>query len=158
MNLKLALAASLSSALLCTALPASAQKMYRCGSVYQDRPCASGTESKTLSGGGVPTATASAASAVAADAECTKRGSAAQKIKWVREAGKTEEQQLVGATSQYDRDLIADVYQRQGTSGQVRAAIEADCMQAKQRAAQAAALLEAMRKAQGAGGKDAKQP
>ena len=42
-----------------------------------------------------------------------------------------------------DRALIADVYSRAGTSGQVRASIEADCMAERERAAKAGLLPEA---------------
>lgn len=66
------------SVLLITASSgASAQKMYRCGSVYQDRPCDAGVTEKVLrsSAGEAPSASTSKP---AADPYCIKRGADAR--------------------------------------------------------------------------------
>lgn len=131
------------AAIACTATSAYAQKMYRCNNTYQDHPCSGGQESKVVGNDtGRVSAQASLASPKISRA-CSQRGVAAQKIKWVREAGQTQQQQEAVATGSAERDLIADVYNRQGTSGQVRAAIETDCMENEDREARAAALVEA---------------
>lgn len=131
------------AAIACTATSVSAQKMYRCSNTYQDHPCSGGQESKVLSHGAKSAPAEASPASGKVNLACSQRGVAAQKIKWVREAGQTQQQQEAAASSGMERDLIADVYSRQGTSGQVRAAIEADCMAEHERAARAAALLEA---------------
>jgi len=128
---------------------AQAQKVFRCGSNYQDRPCDSATPSKEVRGltpGSVPVTS----SAPVADANCVKRGADAQQIMWAREAGKTAEAQTTQATSEDQRRLIADVFNRRGSAVEVRNAVQANCMEEKAQAAQAAALLAAAMKAQGA--------
>lgn len=116
--------------------PAQAQKMYRCGSNYQDRPC-SGQDSRVVSSSGAGPA---AAASAPVDAACTRRAAEAQKIAWVRETGKTEAEQAAAQPAQ--RDLVAEVYRRRGSSLEIRNAIESECVVEKERAAQAAALLE----------------
>ncbi len=120
-------------------LPAAAQSMYRCGSTYQDRPCEGKQAGKLIGGSSSSTPT----SATASDVECTKRGSDSLKIVWKREAGAMQDQQLANASSASEQKLINDVYARRGTSSDIRAAIEADCIAAKEKAARMAALLEA---------------
>lgn len=125
--------------------PAHAQKMYRCGNAYQDRPCAGEQQGKVIGSTG-----ASPPSAVpAVDGHCAQRGANAQKIMWAKEVGRTEEMQLSAASGAEERKLIADVYRKRGSSVEVRAAIEADCTAERQRAAQAAALVEAAARLQG---------
>jgi hypothetical protein len=126
---------------VCMAMPATAQKMFRCGNTYQDRPCEGEQEGKVVKGMSAPDAPSSAQSRVTPD--CSQRGIAAQKIKWARETGQTQEQQEAAASSETQRNLIADVYSRQGTSVQIRAAVEADCMTERERAARAAELPKA---------------
>ena len=130
------------------ATPVSAQTMYRCGNAYQDHPCGGGQAGKVIGVGSSPNAASTAAAASRVSAQCSQRGIAAQKIKWIREAGETQQQQLAAASGSADRSLVADVYSRQGTSVEVRAAVEADCMAEQDRAAQAAALLEAANRLQ----------
>lgn len=124
---------------------AHAQKMYRCGNTYQDRPCTGEQPGKVIGSTGTP----QPAAAPATDAYCARRGASAQKIMWAKEAGRTEEMQLSAASGAEERKLIADVYRKRGSSVEVRAAIEADCTAERQRAAQAAALMEAAAKLQG---------
>lgn len=128
------------------AASAHAQKMYRCGNTYQDRPCTGEQPGKVIGSSGTPQ-TAPAGSS--ADPYCARRGEKAQKIMWAKEAGRTEEMQLSAATHPEDRKLIGEVYRKRGSSVEVRAAIEADCMDERQRAAQAAALIDAAAKLQG---------
>jgi hypothetical protein len=128
-------------------MPILAQSMYRCGSTYQDHPC-EGTQknSKVMSGTGV--SGSSSAAGTVSDATCMKRGTDAQKIVWAREGGAMLDQQLAKANSVSEQQLINDVYARRGTSSDIRAAIEADCIASKERAAQAAALLDTVRNGQ----------
>ena len=135
---------------LLLSMPIFAQQMYRCGSTYQDRPCDGAQPGKKLGGSGNSSAAeASSSPKPAVDLNCTRRGSDAEKIKWTREAGRTEEMQLAAARDSGQRALISEVYGRSGTSGEVRAAVEAECMAEKDRAAQAAVLMEAAAKLQG---------
>jgi hypothetical protein len=102
---------------------AHAQKMYRCGSAYQDRPCEgaqAGKEMRNFAGAST-TPTRSVA-----DAQCAYLG---------------EESMKVLANRPGDHWLIETVYLKRGTALEVRAAIEATCMADKERqaASQAAA-------------------
>jgi hypothetical protein len=130
-------------ALLGAAQPAAAQKMYRCGSVYQDHPCAGEQPGKVIGHSG---ATLSE-SMPKVDADCTARGVRSQKISWSREAGRTQDEQLRDAPQ--DTGLINEVYSQRGNAGAVRAAVEANCMAAKERALRAAALESAAAKLRG---------
>lgn len=118
---------SVISLALCSAV--SAQQMYRCGSTYQDRPC-TGKDSKVIAG---ISSTATQQSASKSDPACTRLGADAQKIKWAREGGRTEELALAAARNASEKQLVADVYARSGTSGEVRAGVEADCMAEKEK-------------------------
>jgi len=139
------------AALACSVLPASAQTMYRCGNAFQDHPCGSGQAGQAIGTGASPAAARASAASPRLSAECAQRGIAAQKIKWMRDAGKTQQDQLAAA-GQDQQELIADVYRRQGTSVQVRAAIEDDCIAEQERTAQASALLAAANRAKGGNG------
>ena len=139
------LALLLMTAIACCTTSASAQTMYRCGSSFQDHPCSAGQAGTVI---GTTPAHAAAQAPTAAvtsgpSAQCSQRGLASQKISWNREAGKTQQEQVAGATGSFQRDLVAEVYSHRGTSVEVRAAIEADCKAAEDRAAQAAALIDA---------------
>lgn len=123
--------------------PAQAQTLYRCGSTYQDRPCAASD------GRVVGRSAPAVAPASATDADCAQRGEAAQRLTWLRQAGATQEQQLhelqqrrAGAAT--DAQLIAEVYRLRGTAPEVRAAIEAQCMADKERTARDPALAAAV--------------
>lgn len=124
------LAAALVAALTAGVAPAQAQKLYRCGNAYQDRPCdANQPAGKVVGSTGVN----NAAAAPVVDAACRKRGAGAQSIMWAREAGRTEADQLAQAATEEDRELIAEVYARRGTALEVRTALETDCMERKAR-------------------------
>lgn len=138
---------SLSVLLLLAGMSATAhaQKMYRCGNTYQDRPCSGEQQGKVIGSTGTPRP----AAAPAADPYCAQRGEKAQKIMWAKESGRTEEMQLSATANAEERKLIGEVYRKRGSSVEVRAAIEADCAEERQRAAQAAALIDAAAKLQG---------
>ena len=134
----------LTLALACGAASAWSQTMYRCGNAYQDHPCSGGQQGRVIGTAAGPEAARASASSPQGSAQCAQRGIAAQKIKWMREAGRTQQEQ--SAAGGADANLIADVYNRQGSSTQVRAAVEADCNADQERAAQAAALVDAASK------------
>lgn len=113
--------------------PAQAQTMYRCGKTYQDRPCDNGQQGKVIGSSEAPRASPKSV----ADASCARRGEDAQKIVWAREGGALQDKLLAEARSGERRKLIADVYAIRGTTGEVRAAIEADCIAEKEMAAKA---------------------
>jgi hypothetical protein len=71
------------------------------------------------------------------------------KIMWAREAGATAERQLSETNRPDERKLILDVYQKNGTAREVRAAIEADCIAEKERLALAAELAATAAKLSG---------
>lgn len=127
---------------------AAAQKMYRCGNAFQDRPCDAGQAGQVVG----RATTAAAQAAPTSDAGCRQRGADAQKMAWAREAGLTLAQQLEkidGARASasrkaYERNLVTQVYQRRGSSAAVRAGIEADCVAEKQKAAETAAAAKAL--------------
>lgn len=130
-------------------LSGAAWAQYRCGKVYQDTPC----EGQGKSGGAITSSSAyearpNAASTSGKDEYCTRRGLAAQKIKWGRESGLTAETQLSSTSDPEEKRLISDVYRRAGNSVDVRNAVEADCLAERERAAQAAALIAAANKLQ----------
>jgi len=130
---------------------AQAQNMYRCGSVYQDRPCDAGKAGKVV--GSTGTGAAPETQAGGFDAECAQRGKDSLKIVWAREGGATEERLLSEASSSRDRRLIQNAYRRPGAASTVQAAVEADCVAEKRRAEQDAAIaLAAALRAQREGG------
>lgn len=126
--------------------------MYRCGSVYQDRPCdgaqAAGTEVRDFS---APSKADPNALQNGADSGCRQRGIDSQKIVWSREAGATADKQIAdlsamrGNANQTEdqKSLIVAVYQKRGSAPEVRAAIEADCVADKKRAELALEALAA---------------
>jgi hypothetical protein len=136
---------------------AQAQKMFRCGSTYQDRPCEGATPGKTVRDFSQP-ADVPSATGQPADASCAKRGADAQQIMWAREGGKTADALIAQATNDDQARLISDVYNRRGSAIEVRNAIQAQCMEEKAQAARAAAMISAALKAQGAGAAPAATP
>lgn len=146
-----AAAAAVLGAVLCASV--EAQTMYRCGRQYRDRPCDAGQQGRAV---GSATSSQPAAKAVA-DAGCAQRGSDALKIVWAREGGATAERLLsdiegkdISASKKTEESkLVQDVYRKRGSAPQIRAAIEADCVTEKEKAAQAAALAAAAARLQG---------
>jgi len=129
--------------ILCSAFFAQvhAQSMYRCGTVYQDRPCAGAQQGKVIghTGASQPSTTATISGA------CARRGAVAQKLAWAREGGATEERALGEARSAEERNIILEVYRNRASAPEVRSAVEADCSREKERSEQAEALLDAAR-------------
>lgn len=119
-----------------------AQTMYKCGTVYQDRPCASGTAGKAIGSTGTGGA-AAPAPASAAQAECAQRGRDSLRIVWSREGGATLERVLSEASTPAQKRFVEDVYRRPGAASTVQVAVEADCIAEKQRLEQEAALAAA---------------
>ncbi len=118
---------------------AMAQKMYRCGSVYQDHPCSGEQPGKVIGSYSAPNPEADTAKA--ADPACAARGVRSQKISWAREAGRTQEEQL--NASPRDSDLILEVYGMRGSAPTIRAAVVANCVALRERENQAAMLEDA---------------
>jgi hypothetical protein len=124
--------------------PVYAQKMYRCGSQYQDRPCDAGQKSKTVGSTGV----GASANTPSGDPQCAQRGKDALKIVWSREGGATQERLLSDATNAEAKQLVIDVYRRRGSAAEVQAAVEADCVVQKEKQERADALATAAARAQ----------
>lgn len=128
--------------------PSHAQRMYRCGNVYQDRPCEDAQAGKELRHTGVaPTPLASAST----DSQCRQRGLDSQKVVWARQSGALADKLMGEARTEEEQTLIADVYRLpRGSAPEVRAAIEAECVAAKKQLALAnAAAMAAAMAAQG---------
>lgn len=123
--------------------PVQAQKMYRCGNAYQDRPCEGAQpatrEVRNFAGAAAP------AQRPVADAHCARLGEEAMKIVWARENGATREQQLGWGTQ--SQQLVDSVYYKRGSAPEIRAAVEAECVADKER--QAAALAATAARIQG---------
>ncbi|RZI84573.1 MAG: hypothetical protein EOP38_08450 [Rubrivivax sp.] len=116
--------------------------MFRCGSSYQDRPCDAGQPSKVVGSGGARATTQAVAAPASVDGDCADRGTRAKQIAWGKEAGKTADVQVAAARSEDERQLVTQVYRQRGSSLDVQNAVQAECMAQKERAAQAAALME----------------
>lgn len=123
------------------ALPGHAQKMYRCGNAYQDRPCENTQQSREVRNFGGASHTPADRSNT--DVQCVRMGEEAVKIVWARESGATQEQQL--ASRPQDRWLIETVYMRRGSAPEIRSAVEASCMAERERQAAAMAAAAAAR-------------
>ena len=124
-------------ALLVCTQAAPAASFYRCGSSYQDTPCASaGVNNKTIKSSAKTTSSVSSNDDLQQfakiDADCKQRGDATKKISWAREGGKTLDQQLESAKDGHTQALMRDVYNHRGSSLDIRNAIEQECMQQKE--------------------------
>ena len=133
------------------ALPASAQ-MYRCGNVFQDRPCEAGVNEQRINTTGSRPATGSANVPSAATlasphaAQCARVGEHAQRISWKREGGATMERQISEAGADQNMvNLVIQVYGRRGSAPQVLAAIEAECVAERENQVRATEALRALR-------------
>jgi hypothetical protein len=126
------------TALACA--PAQSQTMYKCGKVYQDRPCDGGQKGRAIGSTG---AAAPASQPGAADAECAQRGRDSLKIVWSREGGATEERLVAEASTAEQKRLVHEVYRRPGAASTVQAAVVADCVAEKQKLELDAALAAA---------------
>ena len=147
----------------------AAHAVYRCGNVYQDRPCDDkGPQTHLTPGvkaapapatGGTPAQPAGASPFAPA---CARVGDEAQKIAWKREGGATQEKLMAELANQGSRSetaaIIESVYRKRGSAPEIRAAVEAECIAQKQQAADTAAALAALRAQQGQQGGAAPAP
>lgn len=139
---------------------APALALYRCGNVFQDKQCESGTQID-LSPSGRPQAappaptprSAPPANAATFAIACSRIGEQAQRMTWKREGGATQDQQLAErATVLSPADqakTVGAVYARRGSAPEIRASIEAECIAEKEKEAEAAELLKQLRKQAG---------
>lgn len=140
---------------LCVATQASA--LYRCGNVFQDKPCEAGVQERRLapSGRAAPAAPA-AAPAVAGSPHgphCARVGEHAQRFSWQREGGATLERQLQdNAANPEFAPILQAVYARRGTTPEIRASIEAQCVADREKAQRAAEVLQQLQKQAGQAG------
>lgn len=144
------------AALMSMAGFAHAQKMYRCGNAYQDRPCegtqAQGKVVNNWSG-------SSSGGSLTQDGPCSRRGADALKVVWARDNGTQREQQIadvdrlgLSAPSYEERvQIIESVYAKRGSAPEIRAAVESECLAEKERQAQAAALAATAARIAGGG-------
>lgn len=116
--------------MLGSALPSQvmAQKMYRCGSSYQDKPCENGQKEKIIG----KAVTSTPTDKPPLDSSCVQRGEEAKKIIWMREGGAQQDKLMNEATTVERRRVIADVYAQRGNALDIRARIENDCMAEKE--------------------------
>lgn len=121
---------------LAFATPLHAQTLYRCGKVFQDRPCESNVAGKVIGSGSAATQPAAVAST---DPVCHQRGERAKRIIWARETGKTQDEQLATATGTGEQTLIREVYLMRGSSTDIAAAVTAKCAADREKALQAPA-------------------
>jgi hypothetical protein len=108
--------------------------MYRCGSSFQDTPCANQNYSKTMKAAKASDGATKDRdlSPYQVDADCKQRGDEAKKMMWLRQTGKTKEEQLESAEDAQTLALENEVYNNRGTSLEVKNAIEQSCMQQKE--------------------------
>jgi len=121
--------------LICTLLASqsvNARTVYHCGSSFQDKPC--GANDQTQKAQGTTKATGKESlDTPEIDAQCRQRGDDAKRIISMRGAGATQDRLLVDAEGDYRKQLIKDVYAQQGNASDIRAAIEKECMSAKEK-------------------------
>jgi hypothetical protein len=103
-----------------------AQTMFRCGSNYQDKPCANGQVGKVI-GTQKSAATEVEAKAVI-DPVCLRRSEDAKKIIWLRQGGAAKDDVMAKMESGEQQRLVNEVYATRGDTPQMRAAIEKRCM------------------------------
>lgn len=124
------------NALACALLTCSqfslADDLYRCGDSYQDRPC-KGTKIRPVETKKSPQnlnlAVKESQTSSAVNTNCQQRGESAKAIAKLREAGKTQDQQLNATSDAASQALIIEVYNRRGSALQVQYAFERECMQ-----------------------------
>jgi hypothetical protein len=138
----------------------AAHAVYRCGNVYQDRPCDDNGPQTHLTPGMKATPTPSGAAPAAKSASpfaasCARAGEEAQKIVWKREGGATQEKQVAELPNTGSRDamlnIIESVYRKRGSAPEIRAAVEAECIAEKQKEADTAAAMKLLLESQKAG-------
>ncbi|MEZ0308089.1 MAG: hypothetical protein ACAH21_09190 [Ramlibacter sp.] len=140
---------TLAAALFFVFSTGAAHAVYKCGNVYQDRPCDEKGPQAHLTPGMRPAQSTTPAGAPAAAAAgspfaaaCARVGEEAQKVSWKREGGATREKQL--AETPASANIIESVYRKRGSAPEIRAAVEAECFAEKQQAADTAAAIAAL--------------
>jgi hypothetical protein len=124
-----------------------AADLYRCGSTFQDTPCKNTTNNQALKKSPalvnkeVAASGSSTTTATTIDSDCKQRGEAAKKIMWMREVGKTADDQIAEPPAGASAGLIRDVYNHRGSSLEVKNAIEQECMQQKEKDKLAAQMM-----------------
>lgn len=108
-----------------SSMSSHAQKMYRCGSNYQDKPCAQGQVTKIIG------QDRDESKSPVIDAACRRRSEAAKKMIWSRKGGASKDDLLAGAANLEEARLIEEVYAIKGDYTQIRKTIETECMAAK---------------------------
>lgn len=133
-------------AVAASALVASgvAHAVYRCGNVYQDRPCDDNGPQPHLTPGfrAAPPVPSPATTASPFAAACSRVGEEAQRVAWKREGGATQDTLLAEAATSGSRAVIESVYRRRGTAPEIRAALEAECVADRQKEADDAAVMK----------------
>ena len=144
----------------CTLLVIPAHAMlFRCGNVFQDRPC-DGAAPVAPAAPSAPAAPAPNAPAAAPSprtgqrfaAACARTGQFAQNVQWKREGGATLERQMAELPASQRAELgeiVQSVYARRGSAPEIRAAVEAECVQRKEQAAIAAEQLRLLQQQAG---------
>ena len=105
--------------------------LYRCGNAFQDTPCPGAIKSKVIANTNHSPKLNNTNETV--DIDCSQRGEIAKKIMWMREIGKTAQDQTSTATDSLTKQIIAQVYQLKGSSPQVKAMNERECMLQKEK-------------------------
>lgn len=120
----------------------AAQTMYRCGSSYQDKPCANGQTSVVV--GTQKSAARDQSERVSQiDPACKAKGEEAKKIIWMREGGAQKNDLLAKSNSIEQSQLITEIYAVRGNSNEIRANIEKNCMELKDLSKRSIALPDA---------------
>nr|WP_315466465.1 hypothetical protein [uncultured Undibacterium sp.] len=123
-------------------MEAAAQTMYRCGSSYQDKPCANGQTSVVV--GTQKSAARDQSERVSQiDPACKAKGEEAKKIIWMREGGAQKNDLLAKSNSVEQSQLITEIYAVRGNSNEIRANIEKNCMEQKEVSKRIGALPDA---------------
>ena len=130
--MKLFVLNALACALLICSQVSIADDLYRCGNSYQDRPC-KGAKKNPVVTKKIPhkvnKAENESQTPSAVNVNCQQRGKAAKAIAKLREAGRTQDQQLNTTSDPASQTLIKEVYNRCGSALQVQYAFEHECMQ-----------------------------
>jgi hypothetical protein len=138
----------------------TAHAVYRCGNVYQDRPCDNNGPQPHLTPG-MKAAPASATAGSAATpaspfaAACSRIAQEAKKAVWKREGGATQEKQLAELPNTGSREEMArmldSIYRKRGSAPEISRAIELECIAEKQKEADTAAAIKLLLQSQQAG-------
>jgi hypothetical protein len=128
---------------LLAVLPVQAQSLYRCGNTLQDKPCADGNGSEIILDSREPATKSSKSSRSASssrppDEYCVQQGEAAMRMRWEKEGGRTEAEQI--SRNPANSGFIRYVYFKRGSALDVRRQVEAECMQTRAKAETAAVV------------------